>query len=326
MPISVVIPAYNSAAFIRETLNSVFAQTRLPAEIIVVDDASADETPSIVETMAADSPMPLRLIRLPNNTGGPAIPLNVGIEAAAGDAIALLDHDDLMLPHKIAAQNAVLEEQPDIDLVMGDYESFSAQGDLPGTDARSIGKEWHARLTPGPGPIHRVPARDCLSAFVLFPGLARGCGNFFFRKSFWERAGRFDAASGASSDYDFILRAIDRPIAWIDRKLFRRREHDSNLWNATVRNRLQTLRSQRQCLARCSLPPEVRDAVVDSARYIACNMRLTRHYFGAMQVGFQLACLGERRLAMRECWATSLYPFRAIMRKAENLIKARPKA
>ncbi len=154
--VSVVIPAYNSSRFIRETLESVFAQTRLPIEIIVVDDASTDDTPAIVEAMAAESPVPLRLIRLPKNTGGPAIPMNVGIEAAKGDVIALLDHDDLMLPHKIATQMVVIEDNPDIELVMGDYESFSAEGLLAGTDARTIGKKWHALLVPGQGPIHRV--------------------------------------------------------------------------------------------------------------------------------------------------------------------------
>ena len=90
----------------------------------MVDDASTDETPSIMEAMAAESPVPLRLIRLPKNTGGPATPMNVGIEAAQGEYIALLDHDDLMLPEKLAIQAAVLDQYPEIDVVMGDYESF----------------------------------------------------------------------------------------------------------------------------------------------------------------------------------------------------------
>jgi glycosyltransferase involved in cell wall biosynthesis len=270
--------------------------------------------------MAAQSPVPMRLIRLPKNTGGPAIPTNVGIEAAEGDVIALLDHDDLMMPEKLAKQVAVLDEHPEIELVMGDYESFSAEGVLAGTDARSLGREWHALLTPGPGPVHRVEVRDCLSAFVVFPGLARGCSNFCFRKPLWARAGGFDAATRACSDYDFILRAVDRPIAWIDRRLFLRREHDSNLWRGTVRNRLQTLRSQRECLTRCPLPPEVRAAVVTSARRVAWNMRMSRRYLGALRVAAQLVRFGERRLALHDCWETCMYPFRAVTRKAARWI------
>ena len=83
MDISVVIPAFNSAAFIRETLESVFAQTQLPVEVIVVDDASSDDTPTIIKGLADKAPVPLRLIEMPRNSGSPAMPMNVGIEACA---------------------------------------------------------------------------------------------------------------------------------------------------------------------------------------------------------------------------------------------------
>ena len=60
MSISVVIPSYNASRFIRETLTSVFAQTRLPEEIVVVDDASSDGTPAIVRELVKSAPVPLR--------------------------------------------------------------------------------------------------------------------------------------------------------------------------------------------------------------------------------------------------------------------------
>jgi glycosyltransferase involved in cell wall biosynthesis len=227
--VSVVIPAYNTSRFIRETLGSVFAQTRLPAEVIVVDDASTDGTSAIVEAMAAAAPSPLRLIRLPKNTGGPAIPLNVGIEAAKCDLIALLDHDDLMLPHRIAAGIDAMQQHPEIEMAMGNYETFTSQGFPPRIGDRTISGEWRELLTPGPGVVHRVDAHDFLFAFFSVDGLQGGCSNMFFRKCLWARAGGFDAVMGATSDHDFILRAIDRPVAWIDQKLFRRRLHDSNL-------------------------------------------------------------------------------------------------
>ena len=61
MTVSVVIPAYNTSRFMRGTLGSVFTQTRMPDEVIVVNDASTDGTPAIVREMAAGASVPLRL-------------------------------------------------------------------------------------------------------------------------------------------------------------------------------------------------------------------------------------------------------------------------
>src|SRR5271155_1292358 len=104
--ISVVIPTYNCASLITETLQSVFAQSILPCEIVVVDDASIDGTAKAVAAIAKSSPVQIRLIELPQNSGGPARPLNIGVESAKGDLIATLDQDDGMPPSRLAAQEA----------------------------------------------------------------------------------------------------------------------------------------------------------------------------------------------------------------------------
>lgn len=321
--VSVVVPAYNASRFLHETLASVFAQTRLPHEVIVVDDVSTDGTPAIVRELATKAPVPLRLIELAKNTGGPATPMNVGIEAARGEYIALLDHDDLMLPEKLAMQAAVLDEQADLDIVMSDYESFSASGVLPATDARSRGGQWHERLTRGPGPVHRVDVADCLSAFLAPCGLQRGCSNMFFRKRLWARAGGFDPRTGTVADYDFVLRAIDRPVAWIDRKLFRRREHGANLSRPTHRNMLQGVISTSACLLRNDLPPPARAEFLSWAARVSASLRGSRHYIGALRVAAELARHGAWRLAARQCVLTFTYPFRAMPRKLRNSMKRR---
>lgn len=94
MTVSVVIPTYNGARFIRDALESVFAQTQLPDEIIVVDDGSTDDTVEVVKQMTKESPHPVRLIKMTHNSGGPAAPINTGIAAAIGEFIAVLDQDD----------------------------------------------------------------------------------------------------------------------------------------------------------------------------------------------------------------------------------------
>jgi glycosyltransferase involved in cell wall biosynthesis len=101
--ISVVIPAYNRADFIKATVESVLAQTLRPAEVIIVDDGSTDHTPDVCAQFAA----PVKSLRLQNS--GPAAARNAGIHAATGDWIAFCDSDDLWDPHKLELEMRVLE-------------------------------------------------------------------------------------------------------------------------------------------------------------------------------------------------------------------------
>ena len=97
--VSVVIPAFNAALTIERAIASVRLQTEENLEIIVVDDASSDQTSEIVSE-AAKSDARIRLLRLPVNAG-PAAARNRGIAAAKGDWIALLDADDSYLPRRL---------------------------------------------------------------------------------------------------------------------------------------------------------------------------------------------------------------------------------
>lgn len=113
--ISVVIPAYNSAAHIARAIDSVLAQTRPADEIIVVDDGSTDATAAVVQSFGNA----VRLIAQAN--AGAAAARNTGIMAAAGDWIAFLDADDEWLPKRLAAQTAILDRYPNLSWVTGNY-------------------------------------------------------------------------------------------------------------------------------------------------------------------------------------------------------------
>lgn len=103
--VSAIIPAYNGAATIEETLLSVRRQTHRALEILVVDDGSTDDTAEIVLRHARDDAR-IRLIRQAN--GGVADARNHGIAEAAAELIAPVDADDLWLPTKIEKQLAAL--------------------------------------------------------------------------------------------------------------------------------------------------------------------------------------------------------------------------
>ena len=101
--VSVIIPTYNCAPHIASTLSSVTGQTHPNLEIIVVDDCSTDATVEVV-TQYASIDSRVKLILSPSNSGGPATPRNIGLDAAKGNFIAFLDADDLWAPKKIEMQ------------------------------------------------------------------------------------------------------------------------------------------------------------------------------------------------------------------------------
>ena len=100
MPIvSVIVPAYNASAYIVETLASISAQTLADIEVIVIDDASTDQTAALVRTAAANDTR-IRLLVQPRNAG-PSAARNRAIDLASGTWIALLDADDSYLPDRL---------------------------------------------------------------------------------------------------------------------------------------------------------------------------------------------------------------------------------
>jgi glycosyltransferase involved in cell wall biosynthesis len=207
--VSVVIPTYKASPFIRETLGSVFAQTQLPEEVIVVDDCSPDDTVAVVEQIARTAPAPLRVIRLPKNSGGPAHPLNIGIQSATCKLIATLDHDDLMTPNRLADQSDVARLCPDVGLVLGHVKGTESKvrRDL----LTEKGWEILRRLpsTEITSTVFRIAASEAYLA-VLFHGCyALTCSAFLFPRATWQAIGGFDDRIRTSCDLDF-LQAVTR--------------------------------------------------------------------------------------------------------------------
>jgi glycosyltransferase involved in cell wall biosynthesis len=106
--VSVIIPGYNAASYIGETLDSVRRQTWPNLEVIVVDDGSTDRTAQIVDAVEG---LDITLVRQPNR--GQTAALNAGLTHATGDFVQYLDADDLIDPDKIEIQMARLADAPD---------------------------------------------------------------------------------------------------------------------------------------------------------------------------------------------------------------------
>jgi glycosyltransferase involved in cell wall biosynthesis len=118
--ISVVVPAYNASRWIKETLDSVLAQTFRDYEVIVVDDGSTDNTADLIESYEGA----VRCVRKAN--GGASSARNVGIRCSRGSWIAFVDADDLWLPFKLDLQVRMLEKYPDLAWFYSDAYIFES--------------------------------------------------------------------------------------------------------------------------------------------------------------------------------------------------------
>jgi len=120
---AVIIPCYNGARFLEQTVASLFDQTCPPNEIIVVDDGSTDDSAAIASRLDSR----IQVIRQPNR--GESAARNVGLKAATSDYVLFLDADDLLAPDAIRRVAAAVAGAPDAVAVMG----TSSFGDSPET-------------------------------------------------------------------------------------------------------------------------------------------------------------------------------------------------
>src|SRR5262249_36292098 len=118
--VSIIIPFLNAEKFLQETIESVFTQTYTNWEILLVDDGSIDSSTSIAQRYAEQSPSEVRYLEHANHQNqGVCASRNLGVSKARGKYIALLDADDVWLPHKLEQQVAILESQPEAGMVYG---------------------------------------------------------------------------------------------------------------------------------------------------------------------------------------------------------------
>lgn len=113
--VSVILPTYNRASFLSQAFDAIRSQTFPDWELVVVDDGSTDDTPAVVERLAASLGRPVRFVRQENQGAYGA--RNTGLDHATGRYVAFYDSDDQWLPHHLADCVAALEAHADVDWV-----------------------------------------------------------------------------------------------------------------------------------------------------------------------------------------------------------------
>ena len=203
--VSVVIPCFNSSAFLAETVASVLAQTLRDCEIVFVDDGSTDDTRPIIEhLMAACADRPMHLVSQTN--AGVAAARNRGIAEARGRYVLPLDADDLIAPTMLEECAVLLDADAEIAVVYTDRRDF---GDVDG--------EWPA-------------GKFALGHLKYFNQIAY-CS--LFRRSMWEDLGGYRVNVTGFDDWDFWVAAAARGYRGkhLPKPLLRHRRHrQSHLW------------------------------------------------------------------------------------------------
>lgn len=202
--VSVVMGTYNQQRHVREALDSALAQTFRDIEIIVVDDASTDDTVDIIHSYGDQ----VRLIRRTENSGVCQVTRNMGIRAARGRYVAFLDHDDAWFPQKIDKQVAFMEAHPGIPLSHTYCEVFDSRSETQGVR--------HEDQLPSTGRCFGQLLRHC---FITMSSV-------MVRRSLFTEIGYFNEDRTLfSEDYEFFLRvAKEYPIGLLEEVLTRYRK------------------------------------------------------------------------------------------------------
>lgn len=219
--VTVLIPAYNAAETIARALDSALTQWYEPKEVVVVNDASQDDTAAIVERYADRN---VRLINLEKNLGECGA-MNAGIKAADGDYIAFLDADDEWCEGKLEKQLAILRQDPELIFITSD-------GDFVKDDGEKISTVYDGAI-----PVSGPDAWKMLleNNFVAKPCVVAQ------RKALLECNG-FDQTLRLGGDQDMWIRlAAMGPIAQIPESLVKIYLAPTSLTQSNLRNELTYL-------------------------------------------------------------------------------------
>ncbi len=196
--VSIIIPTYNRSAKLKKSIESVLQQSYTNFELLIVDDASTDDTQEMVEAI---SDKRIRYIKQTVN-GGASAARNEGVRQADAPLIAFQDSDDIWKPEKLEKQMAYWQEHPEYAMIYCAYKKY-----IDGQEIVVPNASWHGSLEG-----------------KLFSWLAQrnsiGAPTMLVKRECFLEAGGFDTGLRALEDWDFALRfSIKYAIGYVDEPL-----------------------------------------------------------------------------------------------------------
>lgn len=218
--ISVALCTHNGAAFVREQIDSILAQSVPVTQIVLSDDASTDETVSLVERAVRESPLPRPELLVLRNVPALGVVANFeqAVRACTGDLIALCDQDDVWMPDKLARFVECFTAEPDLLLAHSDATLVTAdRTPLPDSLLDSL------EATPGER-RHLVDGRSYYT--LIRRNLVTGA-TVVFRRELLEHAVPFAPSWVHDEWLAIVASAISRTLL-IDGRLIEYRQHGGN--------------------------------------------------------------------------------------------------
>lgn len=210
--VSVIIPVYNGAKYVAESVASVLAQTYRDLELIVVDDGSTDETQKVLAQFGSK----ITVITLPHT--GVSYARNQGIASSTGEFIAMQDCDDLWEPSKLSEQIAYLDAHPEMGLV------YCYSTNFTGKDAGNVAL------------VKKLDFEGDIFVDLVTKN-SFGSPTTLFRKVALDQVGLYDESLIAMEDYEFNLRFSRKyKIGRVAKSLVRRRIHPDSFYSCGYDN------------------------------------------------------------------------------------------
>lgn len=285
LDISVIIPTYNRAHLIRQTIHSILKQSYPPVEVIVVDDGSTDDTEAVLRQFGSA----IKYLRIDN--AGQARARNIGAEASTAEWIAFCDSDDLWEPNKLSFQVRLFEKAPDVEY------SF--------TNFRIVRNEQWSRETKFdflPIGFWDLPKREVerglfvveaplferlLSYQPIFPS------TIMMKRTFYETVGRWEDSLGRTvgEDFEFTLRCAYRsPVGVVAAPVVGIRKHTTNFSGDALRIMLGDIEILRYVLKNHSRAQDYVDVIEE---------QISRRSAGAAEGAFEMGDFKTVRRLLR---------------------------
>jgi len=236
--VSVLMAVYNGQRYLEAALRSMMDQSLRNIEIIVVDDCSTDNSPAILQRLAAEDPR-IRIITAPQNLRL-AGALNLGLEHARAPLVARMDDDDISLPRRLEVQKRYLDAHPGVTLLGASIDWIDAQGDILRRSVRrrdTFAIRWMARFY----------LNLSHPSFMFRPALPDGSPV------------RYDPEVPLAQDHELVCRLLleGAEMACLPDVLLQYRSHEKSASQARRAVQIATSRDVATDFQRADLPPEL---------------------------------------------------------------------
>lgn len=286
--VSIILPTFNRAKMLPDAVNSIFRQTYTDWELILWDDGSTDSTSQFASQLK-DQRISCRY----HSNRGKAATLNCAIKEARGQYLAFLDDDDRWLPDKLSRQIALLNSNPDIEMVFTNYLNINLASGKTGEGFKQNRRGLSELKTSSIEDEGQIVEAGFLRAIAKESFIA--FDTVVLRKDIIDRIGNFreDLRNGEDFEFWWRLGLSSVVLGFLDSILLTRVKHSDSLSAASIPASINTLKALDACRAQALTSDQPETTVF-----------LRNRYRNAWQnLGFAYALSGDKHKmtqAMRE--------------------------